>query len=209
MSIKAFWGFARVEPNLSMWFLDESKVLCTLVMRDDTEETIESIYTEHVEKLYRFFYYKVLDRQTSEDLTSDTFLAFAEKFEGLKKENDYPVKYLYGIARNVWNGYLRKKYKFSEYYTDSLDDFSKLVDDELVSISVMDLRSRAMKFIEMLPDKQRDIAKMRLIEEIPPKDIAKEIGKSTNYVKVTQRRAMRNLERLIAESYLSTQENKT
>ena len=165
--------------------------------------SVESVYTDNVEKLYKFFYFKVLDKQTAEDLTSDTFIAFAEKFEKLDKDKDTLEKYLYGIARNVWNGHLRKKYNQPETLTDEIDDFSRFVEEENDEIESMSLQDRAIKFINMLPPKQRIIATLRLIDGLTPTEISKKINKPVNYVKVTLRRALRRLEELVAQARLS------
>lgn len=167
------------------------------------EITVESVYERNVEKLYKFFYFKVLDKQTAEDMTSDTFVAFAEKFNTLDKDMDTMEKYLFGIAKNVWNGYLRNKYNQPETLTDDIDDFSRFVDDENEEIDGMSLQERAIKFINLLPPKQRIVATLRLIDGLTPKEIATKIDKSINYVKVTLRRALRRLEELVAQARLT------
>jgi RNA polymerase sigma-70 factor (ECF subfamily) len=160
--------------------------------------TVESVYIENVEKLYKFFYFKVLDKQTAEDMTSETFIAFAEKFVSLDKDKTFLEKYLYGIARNVWNGYLRKKYNHPEVLIEDIDEFSRYVDQENDDIQKMSIQQRAIKFINLLPPKQKIVATLRLIDGLTPKEISLEINKSVNYVKVTLRRALRKLEELIA-----------
>jgi RNA polymerase sigma-70 factor (ECF subfamily) len=169
--------------------------------------TVESVYTENVEKLYKFFYFKVLNKQTAEDLTADTFIAFAEKFNSLDKDNDTMQKYLYGIARNMWNGYLREQYKTPETLTDDIDDFSRFVEDENDEIERMSLQERAIRFINLLPPRQRIIATFRLIDGLTPTQISTKINKTVNYVKVTLRRAMRRLEELVAQARLSEEQN--
>ena len=168
-----------------------------------TEITVDAVYTANVEELYKFFYFKVLDKQTAEDMTSDTFVAFAEKFESLDKDMDTMEKYLYGIAKNVWNGYLRKKYNEPESLTEDIDDFSRFVEEENEEIQGMSLKQRAIKFIEMLPPKMRIVAQLRLIDGLTPKEISVHINKSVNYVKVTLRRALRRLEELVAKARVS------
>ena len=171
-------------------------------MPEHKEVDIESVYRANVEKLYKFFYFKVLNKQVAEDMTSETFIALAEKFESLDKKPETCEKYLYGIAKNVWNGYLRKKYSQPESLTEDIDDFSRFVDQENKEIDGMSLQDRAIKFINLLPPKQRIVATLRLIDGLTPTEIAKRIDKSLNYVKVTLRRALRKLEELVAKARL-------
>ena len=165
---------------------------------------IESVYRDNVEKLYKFFYFKVLNKQTAEDLTSETFIALAEKISTLEKtDKDSLEKYLYGIAKNKWNMYLRKKYKDNEFDTEDIDDFSLYVQEEITEMESRSLKDRAIYFINLLPAQQKIVAMLRLIDGLLPTEIAVKISKPLNYVKVTLRRALRRLEELIAQSSVS------
>lgn len=169
----------------------------------DTERILEDVYSTNVEKLYRFFYFKVLNKQVAEDLTSDTFMALAEKVNTLSKDKDSLEKYLYGIAKNKWNMYLRNKYKQAELSTDDIDDFSHYVTSEVEEMERRSLKERALYFIDMLPPKLKVVAMLRLIEGLLPTEIAVRLKKPLNYVKVTLRRALRRLEELVAGSRMS------
>ena len=65
------------------------------------------------------------------------------------------------------------------------------------------LHNRAADYIDLLPKKQREVAKLRLLDGLSPAQIAKELKTDTNYVKVTLRRSLRRLEELIATHSLS------
>lgn len=167
------------------------------------EQAIEDVYRQNVEKLYKFFYFKVLNKQIAEDLTSETFMALAEKMPTLQKDKVHLEKYLYGIAKHKWSAYLREKYKNNEFQAENIDDFSHYVTEEVEYIQALPLKERAMRFIKMLPPKMQLIAMMRLIDGLTPTEIATKIQKPLNYVKVTLRRALRRLEELVAQSNLS------
>ena len=173
-------------------------------MASDTS-IIETVYRDNVEKLYKFFYFKVLNKQTAEDLVSETFIALAEKISTLdSKDRTLLEKYLYGIAKNKWNMYLRKKYKESEFETEDIDDFSHYVQEEVDEMQGRSLKDRALYFINLLPAQQKIVAMLRLIDGLLPSEISIKINKPINYVKVTLRRALRRLEELVAQSNLST-----
>ncbi len=53
---------------------------------------------EQYEKIYRFCYYRVHNRETSQDLTQETFLRFLNSHY---KERGKRIRYLYTIARNL------------------------------------------------------------------------------------------------------------
>lgn len=54
---------------------------------------------EQYDKIYRYCYFKVQNRQTAEDITQETFLRFWEAYQGIT--SGQALKYLYTIARNL------------------------------------------------------------------------------------------------------------
>jgi len=157
----------------------------------------EQFYDEYVGKVYKYFYVHCLDRHSAEDLTSQTFVYFLDKIEEGNIDNH--KKYLYAIMRNVWADFLRLRYKQAFESLDNLEDIDTHVQETIDRFETKTLKERATKYIDRLPDKQREIAHMRLIQELSPKDIAKLIGRNSFYVKTTQGRAIRNLKKMLAQ----------
>jgi RNA polymerase sigma-70 factor (ECF subfamily) len=161
---------------------------------------LEEFYDEHIDKVYRFFYFKSLNVHTAEDLTSQTFLAFVEQTS--IREIDEPTKYLYGVMRNIWLGFLRAKYESVLADLVDIDNFEDYVSTVNDQESSEDLPQRLRKYIELLPEKQRKVLVMRVINDMSVKDIAKELGKDRNYVKTTYKRAIASLRSIIKEPYM-------
>lgn len=174
------------------------------MINSSQERILIDIYNKYFIKLYRYFFYKTLDKALSEDLTSDTFLRFADCVSGEAKIDDY-VKFLYGIANNVFMEALRKKYSAQFITGIEWDVMSEeLVDDFIEDADKVDnaQNSReelAKKYIKLLPVKQRKILTLRLIERLSLKEICEKIGKDMNYVKTTQKRAIKSLKELAAK----------
>jgi len=165
-------------------------------MKKNNPKLLEEFYAQHVETIYRYFYYRCLNKSTAEDLTSESFIALAEKINNGAKIDD-ATKYLHGIARNNWNAYLRDKYNLKVVYTDGIEDLAVSVQHDAQEWADTPLEARASKFINRLPKKQKEVAHRRLILKQTNKEVAASIGADNNYVKVTFRRALRSLERLI------------
>lgn len=165
--------------------------------------TIEEVYDLYADKVYRFFYIKCLNRQIAEDLTSQTFVALVEK----RLDPSYFVadnkKFVYGVMRNVWLMYLRQKYQRAEHLVEEIDDFVCYVDLEVDDYEVRSIKQRAEIFIKCLPEKQRAVVTMRLLEELSVKNICELTGKDSNYIKTTYKRGFKNLKTLIASSELT------
>lgn len=156
---------------------------------------LELIFELHFDKIYKFFYFKTLSKEIAEDLTSETFLAFADK---LKKEDiEDEKKYIYGIAKIIFTKYLRTKYKENIVHFEDTNQFENYVEkvNEARSVNLEDV---ALRFIDMLPLKQQEVIRLRLIEKASLSEIAERLGKNMNYVKTTQKRGLKSLKKLIA-----------
>jgi RNA polymerase sigma-70 factor (ECF subfamily) len=171
----------------------------------DNEE-LTKIYDAHFRKIYRFFYYKILSRELAEDLTADTFMKFVEMSQtktehGLHPEaiRD-PVKYLYGIAKLVLLESLKNKYhSIHSIPIEKEDDFGAYVESYLEEVDESPTPEElAAKSITQLPEKQKKVITMRLIEKKSLKEICEILGKDMNYVKTTQKRGLHNLKVIFA-----------
>ncbi len=62
---------------------------------------------EQYDKIYRYCYFKVHQREVAEDITQETFLRFYERFGHYGSE--FTLQYLYRIAHNLCVDRYRKK----------------------------------------------------------------------------------------------------
>lgn len=121
---------------------------------------------EQYDKIYRFFYYRTLNRETAEDLTQETFLKFLKSDY---QERGIGIRYLYTIARNLCIEEARRKKQ--DPLPEDLSDEGKGADDIVEQIRV---RQALMK----LPDEDRDLIIMRFVNEESITDICKLMGMS-------------------------------
>lgn len=163
------------------------------------QQELSEIFDKNFEKIYRFFYIKTLSKEDAEDLTSETFLRFAQQLAG-GQEVDKRDAYLYGIARFVFFNFLRKRYQLTTVQLNELHD----VHQELVNVPQIDLLSFVLKLAERLPEKQRQVIELRLGQKLTLSEIAETLNRDMNYVKTTQKRAIHSLKQLVACTPLPT-----
>ncbi len=156
---------------------------------------LEEFYDLYVEKVYKYFYVQCLNRHVAEDLTSQTFVGFVDKKQSVAMEDD--KKYLYAIMRNVWAEHLRKKYVEAVDSVEAIEDFEAHTQDSITDFETATMKERALIYIERLPERQREVAKMRLLEELTVGEVAQKLQKSSLYVKTTQYRALKNLRQML------------
>lgn len=121
---------------------------------------------EQYDKIYRFCYYRTLNRETAEDLTQETYLRF---LKSNYQERGIGIRYLYTIARNLCIEEARKQK--SDSLSEDLSDGGKEAEDIVEII-------RVRQALEKLPDEDRDLIIMRFVNEESVKDICMFTGLS-------------------------------
>jgi len=166
------------------------------VLSVDLQE-LEIIYEKQVDGLYQFFYSRCCNREVAEDLTSESFLKFSDAVKRLG--GTPPEKYLYGIAKNVFNSYLRKKYGAKEIPSgEYIEDLEQDISACSSSLYVRQRQSKQVVLaIENLPSAQAVIIHEIMVNRKTLTEIAQDLGKDLNYVKTTKKRAVKNLRKLL------------
>lgn len=111
---------------------------------------------EQYDKIYRFCYLRVSNRETAEDLTQETFLRYLEhpQYHNIDKT----LQLLYTIAHNLCNDEFRRK-KFEELPEDTLVD-ENIEDTVLTNYSLKEA-------LDKLSDEDREIILLRYVNEVP------------------------------------------
>lgn len=158
---------------------------------------VGEIYDRYQGSIFRYFYYRVGDRQTAEDLTSEVFLRMIEKISYYKDKRTTFQAWLFQIARNLSIDYYRKQkprisIPLDEDIPGSLDEPQDFVDRELTS----EILSRAL---QELPDNQRDVIVLRFVVGMPIVEAAETLHKTEDSIKGLQRRALLALREILTE----------
>ncbi len=163
-----------------------------------TTEEFGKLYDLHITKIYRYFYYKVFSVEIAEDLTSETFLVFANQLDSAKVQN--PQAFLYTIAYHKFQDFLRQKYKLPLANIDisDVDNMRKLEEYTSDFNGQRTPEELLVEHLPKLPPQQREVIHLRLIEKLSLSEICDKIGKDMSYVKTTQNRAIKNLKQIFA-----------
>lgn len=123
-------------------------------------------FEEQYDKIYRYCYMKLGNRQTAEDITQETFLRFLENEN--YKDMGKRLAYLYTIARNLCMDYFRKPQAIP------FDEEIPVESDEEGIISLLDLK-RAVSGLE---EWEQELLFLRFVNEVPVSGIGKITGQS-------------------------------
>lgn len=149
------------------------------------------LYEAFVRRVYDFVWYRTMDRQLAEDVTSDVFtkaLGKVRAFAGAT-EGEFAA-WIFSIARNAVTDQWRKKPRET---VDVESVAATLGHDEKFG-EAEDRRQAlksALEWLGKLPRDQRDIVMMRVWDDLPYSQIAAVTGKSEDSCKQVVSRALR------------------
>ena len=123
---------------------------------------------EQYDKIYRYCYFKLYDKQLAQDITQEAFLRFYR--QGLSFDNGKELPYLYTIAKNLCIDEFRKQTvdSIEELENEATSDPSEEWIDALVLRSI----------VSKLPNDEQELLFLRYANELPITSICKIAGLS-------------------------------
>ncbi len=119
---------------------------------------------EQYDKIYRYCFYRLHNREEAEDTTQETFLRFFSRERGTVGES--ALCYLYTIARNLCID--RYRSPKTEPLTDEIPAKEQ---DVLMQVSLQ-------QAMEHLPEEDRELVWLRYVNEVPVYILCKLYGQS-------------------------------
>lgn len=123
---------------------------------------------EQYDKIYRYCYFKIYNKQLAEDITQETFPRFFR--QNLNIDNSKELAYLYTIARNLCVDTFRKK---------TVESLDKIEEEATYDPSDKWADDFALKsIIAKLPKDEQELLLLRYANELPINSICKITGLS-------------------------------
>jgi RNA polymerase sigma-70 factor (ECF subfamily) len=155
-------------------------------------QPFEQLYQEHLERIYRFVYSHVRNREVAEDLTSHIFLKAVRGLD-LERSAHSSTAWLFRVARTTIADYWRAHYRRAA--THSLEELVEAgwestsdADLPLVSTKAAD---RVEDILQSLPERDREVLTCRFLLHLSVRETALSMGVTETNVKVMQYRALR------------------
>lgn len=178
------------------------------------EKAFEALLLRHKDKMYRFIYMKVRNRDLAEDIFQEAFVKIINTLKlGAYNEEGKFLPWAMRIAHNLVIDHFRKSSKMrmiseSSSTREDFNIFSVLSLDEKnahETLAYGELEKQMVGLIDHLPESQRDILVKRLYQEMSFKDIAEMEDISINTALGRMRYALINLRKLIEKHQLVTE----
>lgn len=154
------------------------------------------IYDRYLERIYRFIFLKVSNREEAQDLTQQVFLKAWESLPQFKFTRAPFVSWLYRIARNLVTDFYRTQKPLlsleGELKIDPVD-----YPNWEEKLEIHQFQDQLREALNQLTENQREIIFFRFVEELSYREIAKILKKSQPALRILQFRALRKLKQLL------------
>lgn len=156
------------------------------------DQRFKALYTQLVQQIFRYIYYKCGDRALAEDLTQDAFVRFWNKIDSVKEGGE--SSYLYQIAKNLMINHAQKtqvKLKFKKTVQIQADSQSPQF-----ILEEQEFKSRIEDAISNLPNTQREVFLMNRIDGLKYREIAECLNISQKAVEKRMHLALTTLRQI-------------
>ena len=130
----------------------------------------EAIFYAELPRVFNYFLYRTGNKETAEDLTSDTFERAWKSRANYRAEIASPTTWLLGIGRNVFANFLRKNKG-----PIPLDQIEGIPDDFLTEQSFLHQQEKALlrRLVLELPKREQELIALKYGAECSNREIAR------------------------------------
>lgn len=147
------------------------------------------IYEETMPRIYRYFYFKTMRRELSEDLTSEVFIRVYRNLIKTNLDGKAFISWTYRIAHNLLVDHFRKEKRLQQPAREFSDN-TRVSDEEVLKQESsflkkeLDLqRPELLSAMDVLTGLQKDAIMLRFVEDMDYAAIAGILGKNRGTVR--------------------------
>jgi RNA polymerase sigma-70 factor, ECF subfamily len=176
----------------------------------NVEENFRQLFERRYAQIRRFFQRKGFSPEDSHELTQEAFLSVYKGLKDFRQESSFE-SWMFSIAENIWRSELeRRKAKKRDAPLISLDqeivsendDFSplaeRIVDPKPDQLNRTIEKEKSLKLheaMQQLPEHMRRCTELRIVHDLPYKEIANLMGIEINTVKAHLHQAKKHLDK--------------
>lgn len=162
-------------------------------------EAFGLLYEMFFDRIYRYIYYRTLQREIAEDLCSQTFLKALDKLSTYKPDKGAFGSWLYRIAANTLTDHFRTSGRL-EFYSGVWDLPSE--NDHVIDVHNKLYWEKLKPVLDDLPPEKRELIIMRVWDDLSFREIAEITGKTEAACKMSFKRTIDGLRNSVPLSML-------
>jgi RNA polymerase sigma-70 factor (ECF subfamily) len=157
-------------------------------------QALAGLYEQHSSGIFRYAYRLLGDQDLAEECVAETFSRFLQALHTGQGPNQNVQAYLYRVAHNWITDHYRRQPPVvsldSDEHHDPESDLEHMIHKNLE-------RERVRSALQRLPDEQRRVIVLRLLEQWSHEQVAGAIVKSVEATRALQSRALTSLRRML------------
>ena len=174
--------------------------------------SFEILLSRHKSRIFAFIMSKVKNRDLSNDIFQDTFIKVVNSLQKRKyNEEGKFLPWVMRIAHNLVIDHFRKEKKMRMIRSNSDFDIFDVIKDNSLNIDEKLVKNQVYNdlhiLIDLLPNDQKQVLKMRYYEDLSFKKISEQIDVSINTALGRMRYALINLRSLCEKHKIDLQIN--
>jgi len=158
---------------------------------NEYETQLSGLYEEYYDKIARYVYVHIGNKEDAEDITGEVFLKALKSLNSYREQGVPMHGWLFRIAHNLTVDHLRKMNKRKTVQVDSV---ALLAIDSPADTAEMNIEfERVIEAMNQLTVEQREVINLRFFGELTSKEVGCILGKSDGAVREMQRAAIEKL----------------
>lgn len=162
-----------------------------------TDELISKAYEMYWERIVNFCASRINDDEAARDLTQDLFLRLLEYSQYIYESQ--LENFMFTIARNLVNDYLRRHYvrrEYDRYYQDYVSVVDNSVEHGIIARDIARVEEDC---VSSLPRQRAAVYRLKRYEDMSSKDIAEQLGMAVRTVENHYYMGLRQVRSQLAE----------
>lgn len=161
----------------------------------EKEDRLASLYDEYFDRIVRYIYTRLGDRNEAENLAGDVFLNALESLKSYRERGIPMHAWLFRIAHNVLVDHLRKRRRIT---TVPIDSVLIGTNEDPAAVAERNIEmERVNEAMQKLTSEQREVVRLRFFGDLNSREVGAILRKSDGAVREMQRAAIEKLRRLL------------
>ena len=158
---------------------------------NEYETRLSDLYEEYYDKIARYVYVHISNKEEAEDIAGEVFLKALESLKSYREQGVPMQGWLFRIAHNLTVDYLRK---MNKRRTVPIDSVVLQGNDNPANTAEKNIEfERVTKAMKKLTTEQREVINLRFFGGLTSKEVGGVLGKSDGAVREMQRAAIEKL----------------